>query len=160
MTTDTHSPDDTAALTERRRASLERVRRWAFWLDDAVKIPGTRFGVGLDGLIGLIPGIGDAAGLAMSTMPIVEAARLKAPRPVLKKMALNSATDFVLGLVPLVGDVADVAWRANRRNLGLLEKWLHDELTPADQAKPRDTWIAVALIAGSVAAIALLMHFT
>jgi hypothetical protein len=89
-------------------------------MDDLVKIPGTRQGVGLDALIGLLPGIGDLVGSGLSGAIMFEAVRARVPIPVLARMAWNLLLDAALGLVPFVGDLADVAHRANRRNYRLL----------------------------------------
>ena len=88
-------------------------------------LPGTRrFGIGLDGLLGLIPGIGDALGAALSSYIIVEALRLRVPFSVVSRMIGNVALDTVLGVIPVVGDIFDVAWQANQRNVALLERYL------------------------------------
>lgn len=90
-------------------------------LDDLVRVPGTRFGIGLDALIGLIPGVGDAAGTAISGLILADAVRNRVPMSVLLLMGWNLLVDALLGLVPFVGDVADAAHRANVKNLRLLE---------------------------------------
>lgn len=115
------------SLTQRRSQSRQRMQRWAWLLDDVVRIPIINMRVGLDAFVGLVPVVGDFAGVAMSSVLFAEAVRLRAPRNLLISMGRNIAADFALGLVPLVGDFFDVAWRANRRNLRLLETWLDDE---------------------------------
>ena len=107
-----------------RARVLGRVRRLAHALDSAFRIPGTRIRFGYDSLLGLIPGVGDILGGVLAIWIIVRAARLGAPRGVLFKMGLNVGLDAVAGSVPIVGDVADVAFRANQRNVALLERWL------------------------------------
>lgn len=104
--------------------AARRLRRIAMLLDSAVGIPGTRFRIGADSLLGLIPGIGDAAALGLSAWIIAEAHRLGAPRSTLFAMARNAAVDAALGLVPVLGDVADVFFKANLRNIALLERHL------------------------------------
>jgi len=105
-------------------ASLRRVARLAYWLDDRFRIPGTRRRLGLDGLLGLVPGVGDAATTLIAAYILLEAARLGVPRAVLARMLANVGVDFAIGLVPLVGDLADLAWKANRRNAHLLREHL------------------------------------
>ncbi len=100
---------------------LARSRRLAVLTDDLVRIPGTRRGVGLDAVIGLVPGVGDLAGSGISGVIMMDAVRSRVPVPVLALMAWNLLVDAALGLVPFVGDLADVAHRANRRNYLLLE---------------------------------------
>ena len=107
-----------------RARALERLQRFADLQDSRFRVPGTGIRFGWDALIGLVPGVGDAAtGLAAAWI-VAEAARLGASKGVLARMALNVAVDILLGAVPLVGDVADVAWKANRRNLDLLRRHL------------------------------------
>ena len=90
-------------------------------MDDLVRIPGTRQGVGLDAVVGLIPGFGDLLGSGISGAIMFDAVRARVPVPVLARMAWNLLIDALLGLVPFVGDFIDVAHRANRRNYRLLE---------------------------------------
>ena len=97
-------------------------RRLAILLDDLVRIPGTKQGVGLDALLGLVPGFGDLVGSGISGAIMFDAVRARVPVRVLTQMAWNLLLDAALGLVPLVGDVVDVAHRANVRNYRLLEK--------------------------------------
>ena len=96
-------------------------------LDTAVLIPGTNFRFGVDALIGLVPGIGDAVTTAMSLWIVHEAHQLGAPKHVIARMLGNVALDSVVGAVPLVGDAFDVMWRSNRRNMRLLQEWLDRE---------------------------------
>jgi hypothetical protein len=105
-------------------------RRLARVMDDLVTIPGTRFGLGLDALIGLIPGIGDLIGSTLGGAVVFDAVRLRVPIPVLARMGFNLLVDAVLGLVPTIGDLLDVAHRANRKNLHLLERALVEHPDP------------------------------
>ena len=100
--------------------ALHRVERVAQALDEAFRIRGTGIKVGLDSIIGLIPVVGDVAGVALGSWFIYEAHRLGAPVALKWKMARNVAIDAVAGLVPVVGDMVDIAYRSNRRNLALL----------------------------------------
>ena len=102
-------------------AHLQRLRRLSRVLDAQWSIPGTRYRVGLDGLVGLIPGVGDAAGALLSTYILYEAMRLGAPRMVLLRMVANIGLETVVGLLPVVGDLFDVAWKANTKNVALLQ---------------------------------------
>jgi hypothetical protein len=100
--------------------TVQRLERLAKLLDSEFRVPGTRFRFGLDGLVGLVPGIGDAAGLAISSYIVVEAWRLGAPPPILMRMIANLALDTAVGSVPIAGDLFDIAWKANKRNMDLL----------------------------------------
>ena len=110
-------------------------------LDEAVRIPGTNIRIGLDALLGLLPGGGDVAGGLFSGLIILQAARSGAPAPVLGRMLANVAIDVVLGAIPIIGDVFDVAWRANTRNVRLLESW---------RERPATTKRASALAVGGI----------
>ncbi len=105
-----------------RSVDIELSRRLARLMDDLVTTPGGRFGIGLDGVIGLVPGIGDLVGSTLSGAIMSDAIRCRVPVSTLARMGWNLVLDAVLGLVPGVGDLLDVAHRANRKNLRLLEK--------------------------------------
>jgi hypothetical protein len=112
-------------------------------LDTAFPIPGTRYRIGLDGLLGLIPGIGDSLGTLLSSYIIFAAARLGAPKQVLLRMVGNVALEGLVGLVPILGDLFDIAWKANIRNLALLRAHTEDL-----GRHPRSQRQVVGLIAG------------
>jgi hypothetical protein len=99
-------------------------------LDDRFTIPGTNIRFGLDAVIGLIPGVGDAVSATLSSYLIWRAHQLGASRFTLLRMAGNMAVDTVMGSVPLLGDVLDVKFRSNRRNLELLRRQKLKELPP------------------------------
>ena len=101
----------------------EQLRRLARLMDSSFTLPGG-FRIGLDGIIGLIPGVGDAVGAIVSTYIVVQSARLGASTPYLMRMMLNIVVDTVIGVVPVVGDIFDFAWKANERNMKLLEAHL------------------------------------
>jgi hypothetical protein len=117
-------------------------------LDEAVRIPGTNIRIGLDALLGLLPGGGDVAGGVFSGLIILQAARAGAPAPVLGRMLANVAIDVVVGAIPLLGDLFDVAWRANTRNVRLLESW---------RERPATTKRASALTVGAILLALLLL---
>jgi len=109
---------------ESREAALRRVARLAHLLDDRFALPGTRWRFGLDGLLGLVPGIGDAATTILAAYIILEARRLGVSAPTLGRMAANVGVDLAFGAIPVVGDLFDFGWKANRRNLDLLRRHL------------------------------------
>lgn len=109
------------ADAQRRLAWL---RRAAWLLDGAARVPGTRFRFGLNSVIGLVPGGGDAALAALSLAIVWQARHLGAPPALVRKMLANVAIEFGGGLVPIVGDLFDMGFKANLRNLALLEAYL------------------------------------
>lgn len=115
---------------------LDNARRLAKLLDTAVGVPGTKLRLGLDALLGLIPGAGDAIGAALSGYIILAAARAGATRATLMRMVGNVAVDTLIGAIPLLGDLFDVAFKANVRNLALLER-LHAEPAALDRGSRR-----------------------
>lgn len=136
-----------------RTDEVEKVGTMVRWLEDLVRVPGTKFGIGLDAILGFVlPGVGDAVTGAMALSLLVTAMRRGVPRVVVLRMFLNIAVDVVVGLVPVLGDAFDLVWRSNVRNLELLERH-QGELEP--KARTGDYAIvagAVALVAASVAA--------
>jgi hypothetical protein len=109
------------------RGRIERLDRLSRLLDIAFVVPGTNIRFGVDAILGLIPVVGDWAGVALSSLVILEAARIGAPAGLLARMVGNVVIEGVFGSVPVVGDVFDVFWRANRRNLALLRRHLSRE---------------------------------
>jgi len=122
----------------------ERLARLAWLLDSSIPIPGTRFTIGLDALIGLFPVIGDALGVFLSSYIVREAAALGAPRSILARMAFNVALEGLVGMIPLAGDVFDAAYKANQRNVRLLNAWLE---SPRSAQRSSRAFVA-SLIAG------------
>jgi hypothetical protein len=104
--------------------ALQSARAVARLLDEAIEVPGTSWRIGVDPLLGLVPGVGDVLGAILSSWILLVGVRLGAPASVVARMALNVAVDAVVGSVPLAGDLADFAWKANVRNVRLLETWL------------------------------------
>lgn len=113
----------TAGALDPRVARLRRIVR--LW-DQAVRVPGTRFTIGLDPLLGLIPGLGDALGALVAGSVLLVALQAGVPPAVAVRMLLNVALDASIGAIPVAGDLFDFGFRANARNLALLERWLAD----------------------------------
>lgn len=103
-----------------RLARLRRMRGLARLMDTALRIPGTRFSFGADSIMGLVPVVGDFAGAAISLYIVNEARRLGVPNDKLLKMLANIGFDAAAGSIPLVGDLFDVYFKSNRRNLDLV----------------------------------------
>jgi Domain of unknown function (DUF4112) len=111
-----------------KRATLERLERLAYWLDDRFRVPGTGFRIGLDGLVGLVPGVGDVVTNALTAYIVYQAWRLGIPRRVLLRMLANLGIDTLVGIVPVAGDLLDLGFKANRRNVRLLRRHLRERL--------------------------------
>ena len=114
----------------------QAVPAWALTLvrllDDAVTIPGTRVGIGLDAILGfLFPTFGDAATGLVSLALLVLGFQMRVPSVVLWRMVFNILLDTVVGAVPLLGDAFDLFWRSNRRNLELIQRYERDPNRPA-----------------------------
>lgn len=130
-----------------RNQFREHVRHLAWLLDSAFEIPGTRFRIGLDPLLGLIPVVGDLIGLVISSYIILLASRFGVPRVVLLRMFLNVLIDAVVGSVPVVGDALDAAWKANLMNARLLDRALDDP-----KAAGRSSfWVVLGMLAAVLA---------
>lgn len=107
-----------------RDAALQRLRRFALFMDSSMSVPGTSFTFGADAVIGLLPVGGDLAGALLACYVPFEAYRVGAPAALIAKMVGNILIEAVVGSVPLVGDLFDVAFKANLRNVRLLEDYL------------------------------------
>ena len=115
------APIATAPTLAAERSRLERLRRLGYLLDNSIPIPGTRWRVGWESIIGLVPGLGDLVGGGFSAWIILQAARLGAPPSLLARMGWNLLVDTAVGAIPLLGDLFDAGFKANMRNLALLE---------------------------------------
>lgn len=107
---------------ENQRRRLERLDRSSYWTDNNFQVPFTNIRFGLDPLIGLIPGIGDFAGLILSLYVYREAIKADASSRVKRRMIANMLIKFVFGLIPVAADSFDVVFKANTRNTGLLRR--------------------------------------
>lgn len=117
-------------------------------MDNAIPIPGTSYRVGLDPLIGLLPGGGDFVGTALSAYIVLEAARMGVPRATLQQMVWHIVVDTVSGVVPVLGDLVDVTWKANVKNIALLED--HLDVTPAESGRKKVDWLFLGLLLGGL----------
>jgi Domain of unknown function (DUF4112) len=106
-----------------RSSSLERLDRISRLLDVAFLIPGTNIRFGIEAILRLVPGIGDVAASALSCWVLYEAHRLGVPRLLLGRMIANVLVEGLAGAVPVAGDLFDIGWRANRRNVALLRDY-------------------------------------
>jgi uncharacterized protein DUF4112 len=134
---------------------LERLKRLSRLLDSAIAIPGTRYRFGLDAIVGVVPGIGDAIGAIFSFYIVFQAARLGASKAVLARMMGNVAVDTIVGEIPLLGDLFDAGFKANNRNLSLLEQHLHRPPSARAQSRRVLLGLGIGLLALLVGIVAL-----
>jgi hypothetical protein len=107
--------------TPEQQEELLALEQLSYYLDDLFRVPGTRYRVGLDPLLGLVPGVGDVPTSAASAYIVARAAALGVPRATLARMLVVLVVDAVVGALPLVGDAFDAVWKANARNVRLAE---------------------------------------
>lgn len=119
-------------------------------LDGLFRVPGTSFRFGLDALVGLIPGVGDAATSLASFTILVAAVRYRVPKVVILRMALNLAIDYAIGAIPFLGDAFDFVWKANRKNMNLL-RTRGQAMEHGPGARPGDYAFVVLVLAALVA---------
>lgn len=149
---------DPSAADAAAHAARRRIRRLAELLDSGIGIPGTRLRIGIEALIGLVPVAGDAVGLLLGAWFVYEGLRLRAPAPLLARMAANVAVDALAGTVPVIGDVVDFAFKSNQRNARLLEAHLDRVLAPPPPLRarwPQRAALALALALLAVGAVLL-----
>lgn len=128
-----------------RLTNLNRIRRLSRLMDSSIRIPGIGFRIGLDPIIGLVPGAGDLISTAFSAYIIYLATRFGLPFSVIRLMVFNIALEAVVGTVPLIGDLFDAFYKSNIRNLALLEKHLQvvdSELEEVDRLDLTSTQIS------------------
>ena len=139
-------------------SKLNRLRRLSKVMDNAIAIPGTKFRFGLDPLLGLLPGGGDTLTGGLSAYIVVEAARMGVSRDIIGKMIGNILLDSFAGTIPVLGDLFDVGWKSNVKNIELLEQ--HLEL--GEDSKPNILFIIglVLLLTLIVLGFAAITFFT
>ena len=149
---------EVVTLDPRRMARLRRV---GWLLDNSLPIPGTRIRLGIDQIIGLVPGIGDLVGGVLSLYIILEAWRLGVPRGLLARMGWNVAVDTLVGEIPVLGDLFDIGFKANLRNLALLDGFAQH---PVEVRRTSRKFVAllvgglVLLTAGAIALAVVLVR--
>jgi hypothetical protein len=137
---------------------LVLLRRWAVLLDSAFAIPGLPVRFGFDALLGLVPGFGDLATPTFTVLLLATGVRMRVPTVVLARMVMHAGVDALVGLVPIVGDLFDVGWKANLRNLDLLER----HAVPGTLPSRGDAWfvaagVALMVLVGLIALIPVAM---
>ncbi|MCG5061714.1 MAG: DUF4112 domain-containing protein [Limnoraphis sp. WC205] len=148
------SPKSTdPSMKNRSKAStVKHLREFSHLLDNAIRVPGTTYRIGLDPIIGLIPGGGDIAGGLLSAYIVLQAFQLGVPRETLLRMASNIATETLVGTVPVLGDFFDVAWKANVKNVDLLEA----HMNAPEMGEKADRLFVIILVGGLMLFILLI----
>ncbi|MEL6224467.1 MAG: DUF4112 domain-containing protein [Cyanobacteria bacterium J06627_8] len=130
---------------------LDRIRALSHLLDNAITIPGTDYSFGLDPIIGLLPGGGDVVGTILSAYIVLEATRFRLSVPTLTRMLFNIVLEMIVGMIPVLGDLFDVGWKANAKNLRLIEAHLQDP----DNNKAADKRFFIVLVIALLVIIAV-----
>ena len=138
-------------ITKQEKA--QHLEKLAWILDSVIPIPGTNWRIGLDGLIGLIPGVGDISAGAISTYILYQALRMGVPTMVVGRMLLNIVMESVVGVIPFFGDIFDFAFKANKRNVELLREYVDQP----DTVKRRSTFTVIITIVGFLLVLGLLV---
>lgn len=138
-------------MHDRHIRTLAALRKWGVLLDSAFRVPGTNLTFGLDPILGLIPGLGDLTSPLFAALLLLHAVRMRIPRVVQVRMVINAVIDALIGLIPVLGDLFDFGWKANVRNLALLERYAHPE-----SKATRGDWIFVLSIVGVLFALAVI----
>ena len=126
-------------------------------MDSAIRIPGTGIRLGLDSIVGLVPGAGDLVSSVMSGYIVLASARMGVPPAVVARMILNLSVDTLVGTVPLLGDLFDVGFKANIRNAALLDRHLADPLTTRKTSRAAVLAAVAGIIMLGAAGVALAM---
>lgn len=134
---------------EKLPPDLVVLRKFAFLMDEAVRIPGTRMRAGLDPILGLIPGIGDVISAIMSAWIVAGALRHRVPMLKVFRMVFNIIVDLVIGEIPLLGDIFDFAFEENVINMRLLMQY-------RDRRRPPRTFGQIAVTLGALVLIIIL----
>jgi hypothetical protein len=145
---------------KRKAEPAEWIEQLAWLMDEAIPLPGG-WTIGLDGIIGLIPGFGDWLGGIISGVIVVAAARTGIPRAAILRMLMNVGIDTFVGSIPIVGDVFDFAYKSNTKNIRIFREHLKRERTAAKDWAFIILTVVVLLILAAipVVAVALLVHF-
>lgn len=146
--------NETLTRDQKRVKVDESLERLSWLLDDLIRIPGLNWRFGLDALAGLIPGFGDTATSLASFYILGSAVRYGVPKITLLRMGVNLGIDYLVGSLPVVGDLFDAWWKSNHKNLELLQQRATVSASEARKGKISD-WIFVGLIILLLAGLAI-----
>ena len=146
------------SIPAKQTSKVRKLRRISQLLDSAISIPGTKISLGLDPILGLLPGGGDALTGGISAYIVIEAAKMGVSRDILGKMIGNILIDSFSGTIPIVGDLFDVGWKANVKNMELLEK--HLDVTESSENNTLFIFGLILLLTIIVLGFAAITFFT
>lgn len=150
------SPRPISKRDGRRQAEVEEsLETLSRWLDDVIRIPVVGWRFGLDSLAGLIPGVGDTATTLVSFYILAAAVRYRVPKITILRMALNIAIDYLVGIIPFLGDLFDFAWKSNKMNMNLLRSRATVTAEEAKRGARTSDWLFV----GGIMIVLLLILF-
>ncbi|MDJ0726413.1 MAG: DUF4112 domain-containing protein [Prochloraceae cyanobacterium] len=132
-------------------STIKNLRSLSYLLDDAIAIPGTSYSIGIDPLLGLIPVGGDYLSAIFSAYIVIQSARMGASRATVSRMVFNIIVDTLVGTVPMLGDLFDFAWKANNKNIELLESALN-----APEKTKKADWLFLILLLGALLLVVFL----
>lgn len=142
--------------SEQRVQLPAHLERLSHWMDKAIPVPGTNWRFGIDSLLGLVPGLGDVAGLVISTWIIIASSRAGASRPTLMRMAFNVGRDALIGTVPVLGDLYDIHSKANVRNIELLRSDLESQ--QREQSGSKSTILLLIVLSALLGLLGLAIY--
>jgi hypothetical protein len=146
-----------------RAENLDAMRRYAWILDSLFELPVVKVRFGLDAIAGLVPGLGDLTTPIFSTYLLLQAFRMRVPKVVMLRMIFNVALDALVGLVPILGDLFDIGFKANMRNLALVERHADPSQKPT-RSDYYFVWAMIAIVAGlallPIVLFVMLLYFT
>lgn len=146
--------DNDLSLKTIKTPSIEHLETVSDTLDSKYRLPFTNKRFGYDVILGLLPGVGDGASTAVSGYIILQAYRLGAPIPTLLRMLVNVGIDFLVGLLPIVGTLADWGWKANNKNMDLLKNRIQDPQTATEDVAFLLRYVLPGIILASILLIA------
>jgi hypothetical protein len=147
-------PSPSSHPTETQLAQLRQLSH--LW-DQAIGIPGTKWRIGLESIIGLLPIGGDWIGLVMSSYILFHAVKFNLPRSIMVRMVINILIDAIVGAVPILGDLFDTTWKANTKNVNLLEAHLKSPLKSSQESQKANLFALWLLFFGCILGVALLL---
>lgn len=145
---------------EKQKRALEPLFRWiAFFMDDLLRVPGTKLRFGIDPLIGLIPGVGDTGSALVSAFALIQAVRHGLPKIVLARMSLNILLNEIIGIIPVVGDAFSFWFKSNARNHVLVQAHLQGSrrATKSDWLFVAGVLVALAVVVGAGLLVSLFL---